>query len=68
MASEGGMRTDRVGYDPIRYLTYIRPVVMRDDDDDQTESRCPTCGRSFDCCCGPECPCSVGKEQVKQHA
>lgn len=53
-------RPERIGYDSIRELTYIRPAVMRDD---RTEPRCPTCGRAFDCACGPECPCPVGKEQ-----
>ena len=54
--------TDRVGYDPVRDLTYIQPAVMRDDD--RTEPRCLTCGRAFDCCCGPECPCGRGEGEL----
>ncbi len=42
------MNTPRVGYDPIRELTYIRPAVLMDD---RTISRCPTCGRTENCVC-----------------
>ena len=59
------MRTNpRVGYDPIRDLTFIRPYspFTNQFTENRIEARCPTCGRAYDCNCGPECPCPVTKE------
>ena len=48
---------ERVGYDVERAMFFIRHVVVRFPD---AEVRCPTCGRTTDCCC-PGCDCSVRK-------
>lgn len=48
----------RVGYDPIRGMTYIKHRADRLPD--KTEIRCETCGRTEDCCC-KDCSCSVRK-------
>lgn len=53
------MKSDRVGFCPVRQLTYIRPAVPMPD---RTEARCPTCGRAENCCCGDDCLCPVTKE------
>ena len=47
----------RVGYDPIRGLTFIRKRMAHPTED--VRPRCPTCGRTEKCCCpecGQECP------------
>ena len=63
---------DRVGFDPIRGLTYIRPggIILARMQRQEQEERCLTCGRSSDCCCGAECPCNVEKQgrQVGDHS
>ena len=55
---------DRTGFDPVRGLTYIRPGgIMLARVQREQEERCLTCGRSSECCCGADCPCSVEKER-----
>lgn len=49
----------RVGYDPIRQMTYIKHRADRVPD--RTEIRCETCGRTEECACGLQCPCPVSK-------
>ena len=57
---------DRVGFDPIRGLTYIRPGgIMLARMQTAQEERCLTCGRASDCACGADCPCNVGKQGEK---
>lgn len=49
----------RIGYDPVREMTFIRHQVDRFPDREMV--RCETCGRAEDCACGADCPCSVRK-------
>lgn len=51
----------RIGYDPIRGMTYIKPQAAGFPD--QTP-RCITCGRAEDCACGLQCPCPVSKAEI----
>lgn len=53
------MTNNRVGYDPVRKLTFIRAVVVTDWSDDLM--RCETCGRASNCCCSTACPCPANK-------
>ena len=57
------MKSDaRVGYDPTRQLPFIRSAIAHLGNGGEEETtRCPTCGRAFDCCCGRNCPCEVKK-------
>ena len=54
---------DRIGFDPVRGLTYIRPggIMLARMQQQEQEERCLTCGRASDCCCGADCPCNVEK-------
>jgi hypothetical protein len=66
------MNTARVGYDPIRQLTYIRAAIVTEDD--RVIPRCPTCGRTEDCicdgctlCAGPKrMPIGISDEGLKR--
>ncbi len=48
------MNTARVGYDPIRDLTYIQGTPYGNymsGQQERTIPRCPTCGRAENCIC-----------------